>query len=76
MIAQKVSDMAKARGVPMSAVALAWLLSKPVITSPIIGATQMNHLEDAVAAVSIKLTSEEIQRLEEIYIPHPVLGYS
>ena len=60
----------------MAAIALAWLLSKPVITSPIIGATQMNHLEDAVAAVSIKLTSEEIQRLEEIYIPHPVLGYS
>ena len=76
MIAQKVFDMAEARGVHMAAIALAWLLSKPVITSPIIGATKMHHLDDAAAAVSIKLTPEEIQQLEEIYIPHPVLGYS
>ena len=75
-IAQRVSDVAEARGLPMAQVALAWMLSKPVITAPIVGATKPHHLDDAVAAVSVKLTSEEIQRLEETYQPHPVLGYS
>jgi NADP-dependent 3-hydroxy acid dehydrogenase YdfG len=75
-IAQRVSDVAEARGVPMAQVALAWLLSKPVVTAPIIGATKPHHLDDAVAAVSVKLTSEEIHQLEAAYQPHPVLGYS
>lgn len=75
-IAQRVSDVAEARGLPMAQVALAWMLSKPVITAPIIGATKPHHLDDAVAAVSVKLTSKEIQQLEETYQPHPVLGYS
>jgi aryl-alcohol dehydrogenase-like predicted oxidoreductase len=74
--AQLVSDVAEARGLPMAQVALAWMLSKAVITAPIIGATKPHHLDDAVAAVSIKLTAEEIQRLEEAYRPHPVLGFS
>jgi aryl-alcohol dehydrogenase-like predicted oxidoreductase len=60
----------------MAQVALAWLLSKPAITSPIVGATKMHHLEDAVAAVSVKLTAEEITALEEPYVPHVVLGLS
>jgi aryl-alcohol dehydrogenase-like predicted oxidoreductase len=51
------------------------MLTKDVITAPIVGATKMNHLEDAVAAVSIKLSDEEIRRLEEPYQPHPVLGH-
>jgi len=60
----------------MAQVALAWMLSKPVVTSPIIGATKPHHLDDAVAALSIQLTTEEIQLLEESYLPHPILGYS
>ena len=64
------------RNVPMATLALAWMLSKPVITAPIVGATKPNHLTDAVAALSIKLTPEEIASLEEPYIPHPVVGFS
>jgi len=51
------------------------MLTKPVVTSPIIGATKLNHLDDAVAAVSLKLSEDEIGRLEELYKPHPVLGF-
>jgi len=64
------------RGLPMAQVALAWLLSKSVITSPIIGATKPHHLDDAVAALSVQLTPDEIRHLEEAYQPHPILGYS
>jgi 1-deoxyxylulose-5-phosphate synthase len=74
-IAQRVSDVAEARGLPMAQVAIAWMLSKPVITAPIIGSTKLHHLEDAVAAVSVHLTPEEIHLLEEAYQPHPILGY-
>jgi aryl-alcohol dehydrogenase-like predicted oxidoreductase len=73
---QRVSDLAEARGLPMAQVALAWMLSKQVITAPIIGATKPQHLEDAVAALSVRLTGEEIRQLEEGYQPHPVLGFS
>jgi len=75
-IAQRVSDVAEARGLPMAQVALAWILSKPVVTAPIIGATKPHHLDDAVAAVSVQLTPDEIRHLEEAYQPHPVLGYA
>src|SRR6266550_2757781 len=75
-IAQRVSDVAEARGLPMAQVALAWMLSKPVVTAPIIGATKPHHLDDAVAAVSVQLTPDEIRHLEEAYQPHPVLGYA
>jgi aryl-alcohol dehydrogenase-like predicted oxidoreductase len=75
-IAQRVSDVAEARGLPMAQIALAWLLSKPVITAPIIGATKPHHLDDAVAAVSVQLTPDEIRHLEEAYQPHPVLGFA
>jgi 1-deoxyxylulose-5-phosphate synthase len=75
-IAQRVYDVAEARGLPMAQVALAWLLSKPVVTAPIVGATKPHHLDDAVAAVSVQLTPDEIQRLEEAYQPHPVLGFA
>jgi aryl-alcohol dehydrogenase-like predicted oxidoreductase len=73
---QRVSDIAEARGLPMAQVALAWMLTKPAITAPIIGATQPQHLEDAVAAVSVKLSTEEIQHLEEGYQPHTIRGFS
>ena len=73
---ERVARVASERGVPRAQVALAWLLSKPVITAPIVGASKPNHLEDAVAAVGLKLTDEEIRRLEEPYVPHPVVGFS
>jgi aryl-alcohol dehydrogenase-like predicted oxidoreductase len=76
VIAQRVSDVAEARGLPMAQVALAWMLSKPVVTAPIIGATKPHHLDDAVASLSVQLTEEEIEHLEEAYQPHPVLGHS
>jgi aryl-alcohol dehydrogenase-like predicted oxidoreductase len=75
-VAERVSEVAQARGVPSAQVALAWMLTKPAITAPIIGATKPHHLEDAIAAVSVKLSEEEIHRLEELYQPHPILGYS
>ncbi len=75
-IAQLVSDLAEARGLPMVQAALAWMLSKPVITAPIIGATKPHHLDDAIAALSVELTPDEITRLEEAYQPHAVLGHS
>ncbi len=75
-IAQRVSELAEARGLPMAQVALAWMLSKPVITAPIIGATKPHHLEDAVASLSVQLTPDEIHHLEEAYQPHPILGHA
>jgi aryl-alcohol dehydrogenase-like predicted oxidoreductase len=74
--AQRVSEVAEKRGLPMAQVALAWMLSKPLITAPIIGVTKPHHLEEAVAALSVQLTPEEITYLEEAYRPHPVIGYS
>jgi len=62
-------------GVAVTQVALAWLLSKPFLTAPIIGASKPEHLEDAVAAVSLELSDEEIKKLEEPYVPHPVVGF-
>lgn len=75
-IAQRVSEIAEAGGLPMAQVALAWMLSKSVITAPIIGATMTHHLDDAVAALSIQLSQEDIHHLEEAYRPHPILGHS
>jgi len=75
-VVERVAEVAAKRGVPRAQVALAWLLSKPFMTAPIVGASKPNHLEDAVAAVSLKLSEEEISRLEEPYVPHPVVGFS
>ncbi|QGZ63866.1 aldo/keto reductase [Paraburkholderia acidisoli] len=74
-IIEAVANIANARGVSRAQIALAWLLNKPVITSPIIGASKPKHLEDAVAALSIKLTEEEIKALESPYLPHAVAGH-
>ena len=71
----RLGKIAEQRGVPRAQLALAWLLSKPV-TSPIVGATKPHHLEDAAAALTLRLTPEEIASLEETYMPHPVLGFS
>ena len=70
-----VTDLARQRGVSNATIALAWLLHKPGVTSPIIGASKPGHLEDAIAALDIKLTPEEMKSLEEPYVPHPVLGH-
>jgi aryl-alcohol dehydrogenase-like predicted oxidoreductase len=75
-VVERVAEVAAKRGVPRAQVALAWLLSKPFMTAPIVGASKPNHLEDAVAAVSLKLSEEEITKLEEPYVPHPVVGFS
>jgi len=75
-VADHVTDVAKERGVSGSQVALAWILSKPCVTSPIIGATKLDHLDQAVAALDLKLSDEEVKRLEEPYKPHPVLEHS
>ncbi|GAA4043712.1 aldo/keto reductase [Parerythrobacter jejuensis] len=69
-----VEQIAAARGVPMAQIALAWVLHKPEVTSPIIGATKQKHIEDAVAALEVELTAEEISALEAPYIPHQVTG--
>jgi aryl-alcohol dehydrogenase-like predicted oxidoreductase len=74
-IVEQVAAVAKARGVPQAQVAMAWLLQKKGITSPIIGASKPAHLTDTVAALSLKLTSEEIASLEAPYVPHAVAGF-
>ena len=76
VVAERVAEIASARGIPMAQVALAWQLSKPYITAPIIGATKPHHLDDAVAAVAVQLSADEIAKLEEPYVPHPILGHS
>jgi aryl-alcohol dehydrogenase-like predicted oxidoreductase len=75
-VAERAQEIAEKRGVTPSQIALAWVLNKPYITAPIIGASKMDHLEQAIAALEIQLAPEEIARLEEPYRPHPVLGHS
>lgn len=75
-IVKRLNEVAAARELPSAVVALAWIMGKPGITSPIIGASKPGHLEDAVAAIQVKLTVDEIRQLEELYQPHQVLGHS
>jgi 1-deoxyxylulose-5-phosphate synthase len=75
-VVDRLGELAERRGVPRATLALAWMLSKPVVTAPIVGATKQNHLDDAVAALAVKLSAEEIAALEEPYVPHPVVGFS
>jgi len=75
-VVEALTALAQKRGVPQAQLALAWMLGRPGITAPIVGATKPNHLEDAVAALSVKLTPEEMAGLEAPYVPHPVLGLS
>jgi aryl-alcohol dehydrogenase (NADP+) len=74
-VVERVSQVAKARGVPNAQVALAWLLHQPGMTAPIIGASKPHHLKDALAAVELKISPEELKSLEEPYLPHAVLGH-
>ena len=75
-VVERVSEIARRRNVPNAQVALAWLLHQPGVTAPIIGASKMHHLDDAVAALSLKLDEAELKALAEPYEPHPVLGHS
>lgn len=75
-VVDRVSGIAQSRGVPMAQIALAWQLSKPPVTSPIVGATKPHHLEDAVGSLAVHLTQEEIAALEHPYVPHNVGGFS
>ena len=75
-VVDRVAEVAAARGVSRAQVALAWLLSKPVITAPIVGATRLQHLDDAIASVTVKLSGDEVASLEEPYVPHAVVGFT
>jgi aryl-alcohol dehydrogenase-like predicted oxidoreductase len=74
-VIERANEVAAERGVPTVQLALAWLLHKPGVTAPIVGATKLEHLEDALAAEELELSDEEIARLEELYVPHPIAGH-
>ena len=76
VVVDRITELAKKRGIPNAQIALAWMLHKPGVSSPIIGATKPHHIEDAIKAVEVKLTDEEVKYLEEPYLPHPVLGFA
>jgi aryl-alcohol dehydrogenase (NADP+) len=73
-VADRCADVARERGVKPAQIALAWVLSRPGVTAPIVGASKMHQLDEAVAASTIVLTEDEVRRLEEPYLPHRVLG--
>jgi aryl-alcohol dehydrogenase-like predicted oxidoreductase len=74
-VVQRAAEVAERHGVPRSNVALAWLLQKPPVVAPIVGATKTSHLEEAVGALSVHLTEEEVAYLEEPYVPHRIAGH-
>ena len=74
-VVDRVNEVAAARGVPGAQVALAWVLGRPGVTAPIVGATKAGHVEDALAAEALELTDDEVARLEEPYVPHAVSGH-
>ena len=75
-IADRVAELAKKRGVSAAQIALAWILHKPGVTAPIVGASKISQLDESIAALDITLDPSEIRSLEELYQPHPVLGHS
>lgn len=74
-VIERVAEVAKQRGVSRAQIALAWVAQKGVVTAPIVGASRPHHLDDAVAALSLKLTPDETAALEEPYAPHSVVGF-
>jgi aryl-alcohol dehydrogenase-like predicted oxidoreductase len=74
-VVERVAEIAQKHGVPRVHIALAWLLQKKPVTAPIIGATKIEHLENAIGALSVKLSQEEVAHLEEPYVPHPIVGH-
>ncbi|HUB04579.1 MAG TPA: aldo/keto reductase [Solirubrobacteraceae bacterium] len=75
-VVDRLTEVANARGVPSAQVALAWLMQRPGVSAPIVGATKLQHLEDALAAEQLTLTDEEVAALEEPYVPHAIAGHS
>jgi aryl-alcohol dehydrogenase-like predicted oxidoreductase len=75
-VAEAVAEVAERRGVPSAQVALAWLLRQPAVTAPIVGATKLAHIEDAVAAAELELTAEEAAAVEAPYAPHEIAGHA
>jgi aryl-alcohol dehydrogenase-like predicted oxidoreductase len=75
-VVDRATEVAQQRGVPSAQIALAWLLHKPGVTAPIVGSTKLEHIEDALKAEALSLTEDEIARLEEPYVPHPIAGHS
>jgi aryl-alcohol dehydrogenase (NADP+) len=75
-VADRAAEVAKGHNATASQIALAWVLSKPYIAAPIIGSSKIEHLDQAIAALEIKLSDDEVRRLEELYQPHPILGHS
>jgi aryl-alcohol dehydrogenase-like predicted oxidoreductase len=75
-VVARLTEVASRRGMPRAQIALAWLLAKPVIAAPIVGATKLQHIDDALAALEVKLSTEEISLLEEAYVPHAVAGFA
>ena len=75
-IVERVAEIAAKRNVSRAQVALAWVLQAPTVVAPIVGATKLLHIEDAVKSVALTLSDEEVKSLEELYVPHPVLGFS
>jgi aryl-alcohol dehydrogenase-like predicted oxidoreductase len=75
IVVDRVAEIAKARGVSKAQVALSWLVQKPGLTAPIVGASKSQHLQDAVAALSLRLDPAEISRLEGAYVPHEIAGF-
>lgn len=76
VIAGRVADVARRRNLKPMQIALAWVLSKPDVTAPIVGASKLPHLEELVAALDVRLHADEVAHLEELYEPHRVLGHS
>ena len=74
-VVERVKELAQKHGLPRAHIALAWLLQKQPVTAPIVGATKISHLEDAVGALSVQLTQEEVAYLEEPYVPHRIVGH-
>lgn len=75
-VVDRVVELAAARGISAAQVALAWLLQRPGVTAPIVGATKLEHLDDAVAAEQLTLDADEVARLEEPYVPHAISGHA
>jgi len=75
-VVEAVQEVAADRGLPPARIALAWLLHKPGVVAPIVGATRVGHIEDAIGALEVSLSDDEIRRLEEPYRPHPIRGHS
>jgi aryl-alcohol dehydrogenase (NADP+) len=75
LIVEQVARVAGARGVPRAQIALAWLASRPAVTAPIVGTTRPQHLDDAIAAIDLRLTPDEISQLEKPYVPHRIAGH-